>query len=201
MNNKIKKIDSSKTPKQLRANAGPATAGVEYDVNLDTLTITPDNKTLRRQFSASQLLHAESDAGVGNGADLTDDTLLQVTIPATMLKANGKSVTFEALGLFAANGNNKTVKAIFGSQTIITSGVQTTNNNLWKLSGTIVRTASGSQQIVAEFQQGATVVTTTYTHGTQTDTADIVLKITGASPTSGAAGDCKAFWLQAYGNN
>lgn len=201
MNNKLKKIDSSKTPKQLRANAGPATAGEEYDLNLDTLTITPDNKTLRRQFSPSQLLHGESDAGVSNGADTSDDVLFQVTIPATMLKANGKSISFSAMGLYANNANNKTVKTIFGSQTLVTSGVVTSANTVWQLFGEIVKTASGSQQIVANYQVGSTLTTTTYTHGTQTDTADIILKITGASPTSGAAGDVKGFYLQVFVNN
>jgi hypothetical protein len=46
MNNKIKKVDSTRTPRQARSYGGPATAGIEYDTGRDALVIAPDANTV-----------------------------------------------------------------------------------------------------------------------------------------------------------
>jgi hypothetical protein len=199
-------VNSTLTPPPARSYGGPATAGVEFDAGPDALIITPEaNYTLtpaqvpgfRRQYSPTLLLTAQSSAGVGNGADTTDDTLQSVTVKANNLKAAGKSVEFEAFGSLAANGNNKTIKVFFGATVIATTGVITTSGGSWYAWGTITRTAVGVQTIFAGIQVGLAVIVATLTTGALDETTDLVLKSTGASPTSGAANDVKGNLLAA----
>lgn len=71
MNDKIKKIDSTKTPKQARSYGGPATAGVEYDNGRNTLIITPDSNVVK-----NPLRHSFPD-------QWSESTVLQGATPAT----------------------------------------------------------------------------------------------------------------------
>lgn len=56
MNNKIKKVDSTKTPKQARSYGGPATAGIEYDSGRNALVVAPDSQQV-----ANPLRHSYPD--------------------------------------------------------------------------------------------------------------------------------------------
>lgn len=206
MNNKIKKIDSSQTPTPSRSYGGPATAGEEFDVNGDILVLTPEQASkltaaqvpgFRRNYSPMQLLTSQSSAGVGNGADTTDDILQSLTIKANALKANGKSVEFEAFGTLGATGNNKRITVKFGATTIATTGTITTNGGSWYAWGTITRTAVGVQTIYCSIQVGLAVIVATVTTGALDETTDLVLATTGASQTTGAANDVKGNLLAA----
>src|SRR5438552_4168861 len=66
-------------------------------------------------------------AGVGNLADTTDDTLFSTTVKGGTLPKDGDALVVSCFGVFAANGNNKTVKVIFGGTTLVSSGVVTLN--------------------------------------------------------------------------
>lgn len=129
-------------------------------------------------------------AGVGNGADTTDDTLFSYTLPASSLDANGRSVEISAFGKFANNGNNKAVKLWFGSSLIFTSGVQTVANVGWWGRLTVTRTGAGAQIGWGAGGAGTVVFSVPVPLiGTETSSGAIVIKVTGASTTTGAAGD------------
>ncbi|SRR5260221_9938344 len=128
-------------------------------------------------------------AGIGNGADLTDDTLFTFSLPANSFDIAGRGVVVEAFGKFAANGNNKTVKIFFGAA-VISSGVQVGNNVGWFLRLVLYKQAGNVQIGSGRGQAGATVFTVPIPiNGAEADASPITIKTTGASPTTGAAND------------
>ena len=129
-------------------------------------------------------------AGVGNLADLTDDTLFTYTLPASCLDADNQGVVIEAFGSFAANGNNKTVTRWFGTSLVFSSGVLTNNNVGWNARLMLSRTGASAQIGTGFGMAGSTPVPVPVPLiGTEVTTGAIVLKVTGASPTTGAAND------------
>lgn len=140
---------------------------------------------------AGSLSAQVSVAGIGNGADTTDDTLFSYTLPAHSLDISGRTVQVEAFGHFATNNNNKTVKIFVGSALWITSGVVTTNNEAWWLRIQFTKGASNTQTGFAVGLTGGVGVPLYVGSGTatETDTAPILIRLTGASPTSGVAND------------
>jgi hypothetical protein len=139
-------------------------------------------------------------AGVGNGADTTDDVLFTYSLPASAFDQAGRGVCVTAYGKLAANGNNKRVKLWFGATVVADSGVSTGNAVGWQLSADVFKVgAVGSNTQTA---QGQSIVGGT--HGgvnvppapTETESGAIVVKVTGTSPTTGAANDVLANFFQ-----
>lgn len=132
-------------------------------------------------------------AGVGNAADLTDDLAYSTVLKPKTLGNNNDELVVEAQLLSAANGNNKTAKIILGATTLLTTGVLTSNAKNIKLRLKIVRTAAATQLWFAEVTVDG--VATTLTKGTSAEdlTTQLTLKLTLASPTTGAASDLLAF--------
>jgi hypothetical protein len=141
-----------------------------------------------------------SSAGVGNAADTTDDVLFTYTLPANALDQAGRALTITACGKFAANGNNKTVKLWFGATTVISTGVVTDNATGWQLQAEV--TKFGAANSNTQIAQGQQIHGTT--HGgvnvpvtpTETENGPIVIKVTGASGTTGAANDVLGQFFQ-----
>ncbi|PYM27947.1 MAG: hypothetical protein DMD80_13955 [Candidatus Rokuibacteriota bacterium] len=132
-------------------------------------------------------------AGVGNLADTTDDTLFSTTIKAKTLPKDGDRLVVSAWGVFAVNGNNKRVTMQFGATTLVSSGVVVLNGKAWWLIAEIVRSGAATQLGIGEYTADtATAEVMTKTAPAENLAADIVLKVTGASPTTGAANDVLA---------
>ncbi|WP_020471473.1 hypothetical protein [Zavarzinella formosa] len=129
-----------------------------------------------------------SAAGVGNAADTTDDVLFSYTLPASALNTTGQAIEVTCFGGTAANGNNKTIKLWFGSE-LISSGVITDSNKNWTSSMVIGRTGASAQLVRATMVHDTSTITPYLATGAETDTAAITIKCTGASGTTGAAGD------------
>jgi hypothetical protein len=150
-------------------------------------------------------------AGNGNGADTTDDVLMVFTLKAGALDVAGRQVNILATGKTGATGNNKQFKiywgctsavvgsAVSGGTAIAASGVVTTNNGGWQASAQVTKYgAAGSNTQIA---QGATIAGAT--HGgvnapvslTAAENADIIIAVTGASGTTGAANDVLCMML------
>lgn len=135
-------------------------------------------------------------SGSGNGADTTDDTLFSYNLPANSFDVNGRQVIVEASGNFAGNGNNKTVKVWFGGQVAFTTGVVTFNGTVWVIRVVVLKSAANVQLGYA-FGLAGTVFAAVASlfFGTQTDTAPILIRVTGASPTTGAANDVLGYTM------
>lgn len=132
-------------------------------------------------------------AGIGNGADTTDDTLFSYSLPASSLDVVGRQITVFAFGKFATNGHDKTVKIFLGSTLIFTSAVQTGSNVGWQATLTFYKSGASTQLGTGIGQSGTTTwaVPVPLT-GSETDTGALTIKVTGASPTTGAANDVLA---------
>lgn len=121
----------------------------------------------------------------GNGADTTEDTLLTYSLPAKALSANGKGIKIRAWGTTAANADNKTMKLYFGSEVIATATAATNNKN-WFLELEVFRTGASTQVVWGQGQVDTTNVTPYFATGAETDTAAIVIKVTGQAGTGNA---------------
>lgn len=125
-------------------------------------------------------------AGVGNAADTTDDVLFTYSMPANAFDKAGRGVEITAFGKYAANGNNKTVKLWFGATVVATTGVVTTNNNGFMITARVFK--AGAVASNTQIGQSGTNIALPTTP-TETESGAIVIKLTGASGTTGAAND------------
>ena len=111
------------------------------------------------------------DSGTYANGTTVETDLATYTVPANTLSANNMSLVFEAWGTFAANGNAKTVKLKFGSDSFTTH--TTSGTGTWYIRGHIIRTGAATQDV---FVQGGT---TTVGTATRTLSSSDVLKVTG----------------------
>ena len=146
---------------------------------------------------------------VSNGADTTADTLFSATLPANLFDVVGRCVTLQLFGSVSATSATKTVNFVFGgsiSQSIVQ--YTTTNTGSWQAFVQIFKTGANTQ--IAMFQADASGTTAsvlglsagralTIVNGTETDTASIVVKVTGQSSVATAGlVTCSAFIVDAY---
>ena len=130
--------------------------------------------------------------GIGNGANTTNDILFTATLSANSLDAVGRCVVIEAFGMLASNGNNKTIQIVWGGFIIATTGVITTNGGTWFLTAKLVKSSSGAQTGYSSVKVGNATIATSQFAESVADTSPIVMSVTGASPTTGAANDVTA---------
>lgn len=131
-------------------------------------------------------------AGVGNGADATEDVLMTFNVPANTFaakSANGvQGLLIEAWGTTATNNNNKTIKGYFGSTSFThMSAVGAGSSNVtWWLELWVMRTSTSTFSVFGSGQYGSTLSTIAGTTGNSaTETAAITVKVTGQSGSSG----------------
>lgn len=133
--------------------------------------------------SAAGALNVNSTA-VGNVGGGTDD-LQSYAMPASVLSVDGRCLRITAWGTTANNAAAKTVALAFGSQTIMTQALTANIAGNWEIEALVIRTGSSTQDIKARLLQLATVIDKiTLTAGTQTDTAAITIKCTGAATSN-----------------
>ena len=128
-------------------------------------------------------------AGVGNGANTSNDILFSYSLPANALSAVGKSVLIEAAGNFAANGNNKVVQLVWGSSTPLSTGTLTNNNGWWTIRLFVTKYGANQQWVDGFFTANGNETDAYTGSAAETDTGAILILVTGASPTTGAASD------------
>lgn len=138
------------------------------------------------------LLNVDTTSASNSGAGQTD--LISYTLSAKQMPNNGDVLEIEAWGVYAANGNNKTVTLEFGSQTILDTGAIAANDGSWRINAKVIRTAAATQEIIAEIISSNSSVSdsTTRTAGTQTLTGNVEIKCTA---TGGASNDITQYCL------
>lgn len=149
----------------------------------------------QRAFNGSSV--QLSTTGIGNGADATEDTLFSYSLPAGALAIAGEGLSLFAFGSLANNAHNKTVKLYFGA-TVFSLGTVSTAAASWWAKATVYKVSSSHQLVVFDGMIGATAIATSVVASTETDTAAIVIKVTGQSGSS-AANDVVANGLTASG--
>lgn len=123
----------------------------------------------------------------GNGADQTEDTLRSYSIAANTMGTNGvQGFRIRAFGVTGASGDNKVVKLYFGS-TSVSSGTITDNAKNWFFDMTVWRSGASTQVVVCEVQHDTTANAPTVTTATETETAAILVKVTGQDSSASTA--------------
>ena len=122
---------------------------------------------------------------VGNVGTGIDD-LITYTIPAATLSVNGDNIEVTAWGTYAANGNNKNIKLIFGSTTVLDTGAVAANSGSWVIRATIVRTGATTQQCIASLVTDNTTQTdiAKYVTASETLANALVIKCTGEATSN-----------------
>lgn len=135
-----------------------------------------------------------SAAGVGNGADTTVDTLFSYTLPAGALSMVGEGLSILAFGRLANNSNSKSVILTFGGVNDGGAVGTTAANSPWVIRSTIFKAGPNSQVLTTDTFIGSTFLGAANSRSI-TDTAPIVISVTGQSPVAGAANDVTCFGL------
>jgi len=112
-----------------------------------------------------------------------EDDLCTVTIPARPFYKDGQGFKITAWGLVANNANAKTVKLLFGGQTICTTAMTVNEVSFWRVEATILRSSVGNQAYNAHMTKGATTFITDIERGSLTvsEASDIIVKLTGTA--------------------
>lgn len=155
------------------------------------------NEIIRQINSTAAGSICAQGGSVSNPADTTDGTLFQYIIAAGQFATmapldNGGGLAglrVKAWGTYGATANNKTVKIFFGSMTAFTTAVVTANTGTWSAEAIILRTGVSTQKVLGVGLTVATPIGNLAQDHTQDETAAITIKVTGASPTTGAAND------------
>lgn len=114
----------------------------------------------------------------------TETDLMTYALPAGALSANGKGVRIKAWGSFAANGNSKAVKLVFGATTLHTR-TASTNGGMWVFDSIVLRTSATAQIGTAELRESTATTNTLYsgenTTPAETLSGAVTIKVTGTS--------------------
>lgn len=112
---------------------------------------------------------------VGVGAD----DLQSLTMELASLYKNGQAARIRANGRTAANGNNKTLRLLFGGTAILTTGAIAANNKPWWVEAIVYRTGVDVQVAFAWGVFNDALIVTQRTALTIDDGAAIIVKTEG----------------------
>lgn len=146
-------------------------------------------------FASPMLTIPVNTTAVGNLGASGPDDLMSVTIQANALIAAGRGLRIKCLGTTANNANAKAIQLLWGGQTLITKQLAASVAGTWEIEATIFRTGASTQVCFAKAinYSGTTLATadgptvvfqSTFTAGTQTETANIIAKVQSTTSTS-----------------
>lgn len=152
-------------------------------------------------------------AGVGNGADQTDDTLMTCSLPANLFDLPGRCITIQAWGTTTAAAVTKVLQFKFGAaalQALLSGASGATGGGAWQFNVQIYKVSANVQQLV--YQADATGTAVSFfgggvatrglfnSTGSEVDTAAIPLVITGKSTGAATANTvlCNGLIVDAY---
>ena len=131
---------------------------------------------------------------VGNGADVTEDTLMTYSLPLNSLTANGRGVELHAWGTTTNNADTKALKCYFGATAIMTQALTVSIAGVWDVRATVLRTGAAGEEAIATLSSqgaaGAAMVTVLDTQPAADTTGAIVIKCTGQA-NAATANDIK----------
>lgn len=128
-----------------------------------------------------------STTAVGN-VGTGEDNLITFALPGNVLYTNNDGFRFVMAGTFAANANNKQVRAYFGATIIGNTGVIAHNGGAWRIEGEVLRTGATAQisNTIITYTTAAGVSTagTMYATPAETLANAITLKATGEATSN-----------------
>jgi hypothetical protein len=146
-------------------------------------TSAPNGWELINLGALLAFINATQAANSGSG----ETDLHSFSLAAAHFNANKRKIRVTAEGSFDATGAvNKTLKLKFGAAGTVTLNPTTTQpaNVRFKVTATIIRTASNAQRILVEVKIGATNELISLTNTTETDSGALIVKLTGQGTAS-----------------
>lgn len=119
-------------------------------------------------------------------ADTNETDLAAWTIPGGLLDIDGRGLRLTAFGSFAANANNKRVRAYFGSVTLADTAAIAANGVNWLVEVVMFRTGASAQLFRNRMQHGTTLIALGLGTGAISNAADQLLRVTGLNGTASA---------------
>jgi len=128
-------------------------------------------------------------AVAGNGADLTEDSLMSYSLPANTLANVGDTIRIFAAGALGATTDAKTVRIKFGTTPVHAPNSSAAGTTRWTSQIYITKTGSGTQSYGTMGVMQATAVGSGVISGTltKTDTSPIAIEVTGQNATNSVA--------------
>lgn len=151
----------------------------EDNMASDSASKVPTQQSVKA-FVASQvgITIKSTDAQTGGNVGTGEDTLMGYVMAANLLANNGESLLVRAHGTFAANGNTKTLKVLFGATTLFTK-TNTSNNIDWTLEIEIIRTGAATQKCNVKYMASSGAIDSNYSATTENLTSALTLSIKG----------------------
>ena len=128
-------------------------------------------------------------AGIGNGADTTEDVLFTVSMPANCLDIVGRQFLVEAYGSIGALSATKNARVYFGSTVLVNFAATTTQTGVWSVMALVTKTGPSAQTVLVLTDttiSGSLVRSAAVLSPTEPDNAPIVIKATGQSSVATA---------------
>jgi hypothetical protein len=146
--------------------------------------------TLSSGATASGVLHVNTTA-YANLANTSEQDAWTYTLPANTMSADGKVLRVTVTGTTAANANTKTVRFYFGNATAhAVMGASASNNETWTATFIVIRTGESASTVLKQYAGSGTTYRGVSTQSsTSSHAANITIKVSLQSPTTGAAGD------------
>lgn len=137
----------------------------------------------------------ETGVSVGNGADLTEDTLASFTIAAGQLANVGDRLHVIASGTLGATTDSKTIRLKIGTFTSAGSAATAASTH-WRIELDAMKIGSNTQTVATWFGTNVGNNSTPVSSlGTMTDTGTLALTVTGQNATSSVAGSITCRYL------
>jgi hypothetical protein len=143
------------------------------------------------------LLMFQSTTVNGNGADTTEDTLYTTTIPAGLLQNVGDTLHVVVKGTAAASTDTKVLRIRFGNTLVSNFNCVAVGQVAWYFDAYIMKTGSNTQSTTALINS-VTNTNTTINPSSITDTAAIVLLVSGQNNTTSTLNSIQASSIQVW---
>jgi hypothetical protein len=126
---------------------------------------------------------------VGNGADLTEDTLVTYSVPANTLVNVGDALRVVAAGAFIGSTDSKFARIRLGAITAGTAAAAVATNLAWRVELNITRSAPNIQQFELWTAISGGAGTQQYTNGqvALAEASPNTLTVTGQNTTNSVA--------------
>jgi hypothetical protein len=149
-------------------------------------------------------VYIDTDEKENSGSSETD--LMEYEIPANLFANDGDYLELYASGTFASNANNKTLKIIFGTQTILQTDANAANGGTWQIKCIIARKSSDTQSITCEILsnnsslQNDSIYPVSFIEGVEDFEQNIILRTVGLGSASADIIQ-KIFIIKFYSNS
>ena len=108
-----------------------------------------------------------------------ESDLMTYSLAASAFNATNRGLYVYAWGTAAANTTSKSIRMLFGTTQVMTTGTTVLNGVSWALEGWVLRSGASAQEVLGNGQFAATALAATQTTSAQTDTAAITVKCVG----------------------